>query len=292
LQGPPAVSFPSSTGFSTNSASSNIDDLKRLRDERLKRLDDQFYAKNKTLFLRGIISHIGVDVRAWRDYRRAINRDFEQKKATSTSAASRVSFGSTTQAASTTQVAAPATGAFSFGGSTSAVKSPAPTATSGSLSFGGPATSKPATPAPAEGSDEPADDIGVSKPEAVEQNVDPNWKEVLAIAKVKYYIYEDEEGFDAKQCKPYPTCPLRLEQHVKDPLNRRMVIRELSAGRVRLNLKIAPGMPTKIFGKPEKKFLSIFAIRDADKGPEQFLFRATPEFFEKLVAKVTEWTKA
>jgi hypothetical protein len=71
-----------------------------------------------------------------------------------------------------------------------------------------------------------------------------------------------------------------------------MVIRELSAGRVRLNLKIAPGMPTKIFGKPEKMFLSIFAIRDVDKGPEQFLFRATPEFFEKLVAKVTEWTKA
>jgi hypothetical protein len=98
LQGPPAASFPSSTGFSTNSAStsSNIDDLKRLRDERLKRLDDQFYAKDKTLFSQGITSHIGVDVRAWRDYRHAINRDFEQNKTTSTPAASRVSFGSTT----------------------------------------------------------------------------------------------------------------------------------------------------------------------------------------------------
>lgn len=193
---------------------------------------------------------------------------------------------------------APAAGGFSFGGSASTPKAAAPKALAApgsGMSFGGAATPNPA--APAGGNDEPSDTIGTAKPEAVEHLVDPDWKEVLSVSRVNYFVKEKDAETGELVRKKFGPFPLRLEQHATIASSRRMVLRDPNAGRVRLNLGIGVGMPIKATKRPSssgkmKVSLLIVAIRDPIKGPEQFHFVTGEEFFDDFVAKITEWTKA
>jgi hypothetical protein len=132
----------------------------------------------------------------------------------------------------------------------------------------------------------------------VEHFVDPDWTEVLSIERVKYYIYEKDSESGELVRKPYGPFPMRLEQHATKSSNRRMVLRDPNAGRVRLNLAMVVGMPNKVSKIVSKRTgktqgnVSLMGIRDASKGAEQIIFVTAEEHFDKFAAKITEWTKS
>jgi len=95
--------------------------------------------------------------------------------------------------------------------------------------------------------------------------------------------------------KSFGSGDLRLEQHKTESGKNRMVVRN-SVGKVHLNLLIPKDMPLSKREQKDKKgqtkcFINLVAVKDAEKGAEQFMIQVRPPDLEKTYGVIESFVK-
>ena len=265
-----------------NSGGDYIEALKKERDQNLKELNKTFGAKMREREALGATS-LGMleDMNCYLGYYAAIQKPVEDALAAEEAKNTKPV---ATRVAAAASPPAPAAKLFSFDASASSEKSSSTPRANFSFSVPtnapvlSPAAPAPSIPPPAD------DDDGVpSEPRTeVEASSDPDWTIVHEARKVKHYVFLDGKW------DPRGAGPLKIEKSNIKSAIRRLVIRDPSTGKVRLNCGIPKSMP--VLGKVNKNkyFITITTRRVEDMSAQKFMLRTNKEDYEPMLKTLKE----
>lgn len=165
---------------------------------------------------------------------------------------------------------APPQASSSFGGSSFAFGSTAPSQASASPSSGG-------NGAPGVVVTEDDDAMPKEEPTKVAAIADPDWNEIYTFLS-KYFKLVNQDW------KQYCKAPVKVEVH-KENGKKRMVMRD-EVGKVQLNLSLAKGMEFKLLLKGKNAFIRFMAVQDSAVGMEQFMYLVKSSKSEEILAEL------
>eukprot|EP00548_Thalassiothrix_antarctica_P001063 CAMPEP_0194132662 /NCGR_PEP_ID=MMETSP0152-20130528/3077_1 /TAXON_ID=1049557 /ORGANISM="Thalassiothrix antarctica, Strain L6-D1" /LENGTH=504 /DNA_ID=CAMNT_0038827783 /DNA_START=70 /DNA_END=1584 /DNA_ORIENTATION=- len=116
---------------------------------------------------------------------------------------------------------------------------------------------------------------------------DVDWDTAYESKKIRYYLHNEK-----KEWKSFDKGPMKLQTQKADAKNKRLLLRDESMGKVRLNVMINDTKFTKKLsstaGKPTRYFILFNALRTEEKGMEQIMLQCKGEDHADLLDKLNE----